>query len=71
MEYHECRKCSNQYETHTKNDGNSIVMENYARYLGLCSLKCWDKIPPNEQNLELMHGWVYGDSRKRAKFKVA
>jgi hypothetical protein len=70
MEYYDCRKCKEQYETHVEHDGNSIQMHEYCRYLGICGIDCWNKISPVEQNRELLFGWVHGDTRKRAGFKV-
>jgi hypothetical protein len=69
MEYHNCRKCDNQYETHPR-DGNSRNIDQYVKYMGLCSHKCWDKLTPETQEKELLFTYVYGDSRKQNNYKL-
>ena len=67
MEYHNCRVCSNVYETHTDNDSRSKDELVYARYLGYCGAKCYDKLTDNDKNQECLFAYLEGDIRKRNK----
>jgi len=65
MEFFNCRKCNSKYESHSYFDGRSKELEKYIRFMGYCDMNCWNKLDDGEKNEDLMHTYIYGDSRKR------
>ena len=67
MEYHNCRVCEKIYETHTKNDENSDEELKYARYLGFCRAKCYDKLSDKDKQREHIFAYLKGDLNGNSK----
>ena len=64
-EYFECRRCKTEYISNSHHDDKPTDINKYHRYLGYCTLKCWDKLTNGEKREDLRFASIYKDTKKR------
>ena len=64
-EYFECRRCKTEYISNGNHDDKPTDIKKYHRYLGYCSLKCWNKLTNGEKMHDLRFASIYKDTKKR------